>query len=90
MGPDPTKLDAVSPAKLASRADAPILLIYGKDDTVVPPYQSVAFAGALRSARKPVEVVTLDGEDHWLSRGETRSAMLKAAVAFVERYNPPR
>ncbi len=42
----------------------------------------------LPGAGKPVELVKLAGEDHWLSRGETRLAMLKAAVAFVEKHNP--
>ena len=46
-------------------------------------------AKALKSAGKPVELVELDGEDHWLSRGATRLAMLKAAVAFLEKNNPP-
>jgi dipeptidyl aminopeptidase/acylaminoacyl peptidase len=35
-----------------------------------------------------VELVTLAGEDHWLSRSETRLAMLEAAVRFIETHNP--
>jgi hypothetical protein len=31
----------------------------------------------------------LDGEDHWLSRGETRLKMLTGAVAFLEKNSPP-
>jgi dipeptidyl aminopeptidase/acylaminoacyl peptidase len=38
---------------------------------------------------KPVEFIKLEGEDHWLSRSETRLQMLKAVVAFVEKNNPP-
>ena len=30
----------------------------------------------------------MDNVDHWLSREATRTQMLKAAVAFVEKYNP--
>ena len=45
-------------------------------------------ADALKDAGKPHELVTLDGEDHWLSRSETRHRMLQAAVDFVERHNP--
>jgi dipeptidyl aminopeptidase/acylaminoacyl peptidase len=82
-------LDPISPARLADRADAPILLIHGKDDTVVPIDQSQIMERALRRAGKPVEFVTMDNEDHWLSREETRIAMLKSAVAFVEKYDPP-
>jgi dipeptidyl aminopeptidase/acylaminoacyl peptidase len=83
------RLNEISPSVLANRADAPILLIHGKDDTVVPLEQSETMESALRRAGKPVELVTMNNEDHWLSREETRVGMLKAAVAFVEKYNPP-
>jgi dipeptidyl aminopeptidase/acylaminoacyl peptidase len=82
--------DQVSPISFASHADAPILLIHGKDDTVVPFSQSQAMTAALKAAGKPVELVVLPGEDHWLSREETRVMMLKAAVAFVEKHDPPQ
>lgn len=84
-----SQLKPISPHEHADRADAPILLIHGKDDTVVPIEQSEDMASALRSAGKPVELVKLDDEDHWLSREKTRTEMLKAAVEFVEKYNPP-
>jgi dipeptidyl aminopeptidase/acylaminoacyl peptidase len=84
---DPT-LHALSPARLAARADAPILLIHGADDSVVPLFQSRKMEEALRKAGKPVEFVLLKGEDHWLSRDATRKAMLKAAVDFVEAHDP--
>ena len=80
---------AVSPARLADKADAPILLIHGKDDTVVPISQSDAMEKALLAAGKPVERLTLPGGDHWLLGEDARVAMLKSSVAFVEKYNPP-
>ena len=83
------ELDAVSPTRQAAKADAPILVIHGKDDTVVPYQQSADFVQAMRKAGKPVEFVTLNGEDHWLSRGATRLQMLQGAVSFVEKHNPP-
>lgn len=86
--PDDRALDDISPRNHAKDADAPILIVYGEKDTVVPPDQSKDMAAALRSAHKPVETVALEGEDHWLSRSETRLQMLKAVVEFVERYNP--
>ena len=85
---DPS-LHAYSPRRLAGRADAPILLINGKDDTVVSVDQSRLMADALRHAGKPVETLQLDQEDHWLSKAATRTQMLEASVAFVEKYNPP-
>ena len=82
-------LEEVSPRSLASRADAPILLIHGRDDTVVPFDHSDNMAHALRNAGKPHRLVVLREEDHWLSRGATRLQMLEEAVAFVEEHNPP-
>ncbi len=83
-------LASISPVILAEKTDAPVLLIHGKDDTVVPYDQSRVMADALKKAGKPHEFVTLPGEDHWLSRGETRLQMLQATVAFLERENPPQ
>lgn len=45
-------------------------------------------AEALRRAGKPVEFVELPGEDHWLSRSETRLQMLTETVRFLEAHNP--
>ena len=61
----------------------PVLLIHGADDTVVPFAQSKAMAAALNKAGHPATLVTLPGEDHWLSRGVTRTAMLRATVDFL-------
>lgn len=83
------ELNAVSPVKLAARADAPVLLIHGKEDTVVKIEQSRRMERALKAAGKPVELVVLEGEDHGLSGETTRIAMLQASVAFVLRHNPP-
>ena len=83
------KLDAISPARHADRASVPILLIHGRDDTVVPIGQSRRMEAALRTAGKAVTLVELNGEDHWLSRTETRQRMLAASVGFLETCNPP-
>ncbi len=80
--------DEVSPRRFAAKADAPVLLIHGRDDTVVPYSHSHKMADALKDSGKPYELVTLDGEDHWLSLSKTRLEMLEAAVGFVERHNP--
>ncbi len=87
VGDDHARQD-VSPAWHAEAADAPVLLIHGKDDTEVPVEQSRLMEKALEAKGKPVRLIELEGEDHWLSREETRLAMLRAAVGFVERYNP--
>ena len=80
--------DAVSPRRFAARADAPIMLIHGRDDIVVPYEQSAKMADALKDAGKPYRLVQLREEDHWLSRAATRLQMLEEAVAFVQQHNP--
>lgn len=82
-------LDARSPRQQASIADAPILLLHGFDDTVVPFEQSRLMADALQRAGKPHELIRLDGEDHWLSMTETRQRMLAETIRFLEQHNPP-
>jgi dipeptidyl aminopeptidase/acylaminoacyl peptidase len=82
-------LTAISPVARAAEASGPILLVHGRDDSVVPFEQSSIMADALRRAGKPVEFVALKGEDHWMSRGETRLQMLQAVIAFLEKNNPP-
>lgn len=81
-------LDALSPAMLAETVERPLLLIHGKDDTVVPIEQSRVMAEAMRRASKPVEFVEMPGEDHWLSRADTRLQMLRETVRFLEANNP--
>lgn len=80
--------DDVSPRRNAERADAPILLIHGREDTVVPYSHSTQMADKLKDAGKPYELVSLEGEDHWLSLSTTRRQMLTSAVGFVQKHNP--
>ena len=88
-GPNDPALDAISPIKHLDRVNVPILLIHGKDDTVVAFEQSEIMLKALQKAGKQVELVTLKKEDHWLSRSETRLLMLKSSMEFIEANNPP-
>lgn len=88
-GPTDKRLDEISPLKHADRATAPVLLIHGKEDSIVPYDQSEDMYKALNKLGKPVEFVTLNKEDHHLSRSETRLQMLTTSVAFLRKYNPP-
>jgi dipeptidyl aminopeptidase/acylaminoacyl peptidase len=88
-GPDDPALDEISPVKHVNAINVPVLLIHGKDDTVVPFEQSDVMYAALRNANKSVELVPLKGEDHWMSRSATRLQMLETSVAFLRAHNPP-
>jgi dipeptidyl aminopeptidase/acylaminoacyl peptidase len=87
--PSDPVLRQISPIHHVDSIKVPILLIHGKDDTVVPYDQSDDMYEALRHAKKGVEFVQLPNEDHWLSRGETRLQMLQTSVAFLRKNNPP-
>lgn len=82
------RLRDASPVNAADQIRAPVLLIHGDDDTVVPITQSERMERALKSAGKPVEFVRLKGEDHWLSSAETRIQMLTALDKFLATHMP--
>ena len=88
-GPNDPVLDTISPIKHLAAVNVPVLLIHGRDDTVVPFEQSSVMFDALRHDKKDVEFLTLQHEDHWLSRSETRLQMLQASVAFLRAHNSP-
>jgi dipeptidyl aminopeptidase/acylaminoacyl peptidase len=88
-GPKDPVLERISPSAHVDAVSVPILLIHGRDDTVVPFEQSELMFEALRRAGKDVELVTLNHEDHWMSRSETRLQMLEASVAFLRAHDPP-
>ncbi|HEY0683935.1 MAG TPA: S9 family peptidase [Steroidobacter sp.] len=81
---------AKSPARAADGIRAPILLLHASSDTVVPPEQARVMLKALESKRKPVKFVELPGEDHWLSRGESRIRVLTEMETFLAEHLAPR
>jgi dipeptidyl aminopeptidase/acylaminoacyl peptidase len=87
--PRDDRLDAISPARHADQASAPMLLIHGADDSLVPIAQSRDMARALGAAGKAVELVALPNADHWLLNETARIAMAKASLDFVLKHNPP-
>jgi dipeptidyl aminopeptidase/acylaminoacyl peptidase len=84
---DPTqdreRLLATSPARHAGNIKAPLLLIHGKDDTVVAHRHSLVMSDAMKSAGKPVELITIEGDDHWLSRASTSKRVLRELERFL-------
>lgn len=78
-----------SPRRAVDAIRAPILLIHGTDDTVVPPSQSRSMAKALQARNKPVKYVELQGEDHWLSHSATRIQFLKEIETFLAEHLKP-
>lgn len=81
---------ARSPARAAQAIRAPILLLHGSSDSVVPLDQAQVMIKALRSADKRHKFVELPGEDHWLSRSDSRIRVLTEMEAFLDEYLSPQ
>jgi dipeptidyl aminopeptidase/acylaminoacyl peptidase len=66
--PDPTTilsyLDASIVTKIPAIGKQPILVIYGEEDTEVPPRQSTEFASLAQVLDKNITLVSLPGEEH--------------------------
>lgn len=82
------KLKDISPINFAENFKAPVLLLHGIDDTVVPIRQSERMEKALRKAGKDVTLIKLKGEDHWLSTSTSRLETLQAMSDFLDLHNP--
>ena len=85
---DKTDLDDISPIAHADRVTIPVLLIHGKDDTVVEYEQSVRMDKALKSAGKSVDFISYAGQDHWETIQSSRIDMITHIVDFLNRHNP--
>jgi dipeptidyl aminopeptidase/acylaminoacyl peptidase len=82
MGPV-AHLRKVTPADLADRVRAPILIFHGINDSVVPIEQSRLMVNKLKGADKKFKYVELQGDDHWLSSARTRTQMLAEVEQFL-------
>jgi dipeptidyl aminopeptidase/acylaminoacyl peptidase len=80
-----------SPIHFADRIRAPVLLLQGLEDEVVPPSQAEEMAAALRRSGVPHTVLMFEGEQHGFRRAETIIRSLEAELSFygqVFRFEP--
>ena len=89
VGPLPEAADQYrerSPVERAGAITAPLLILQGSDDEVVPPAQSQAIADRVRAKGGEVELHLYDGERHGWSRPETVVDELRRTEAFLRRH----
>jgi len=82
---DKNYIETISPINQVSHVKAPILLIHGEYDKVVPFKQSQRMYDALKALGKHTVLVKLDKGDHYMSNGKNRMKALKAMDEFVKR-----
>ncbi|TQV66499.1 S9 family peptidase [Exilibacterium tricleocarpae] len=71
-----------SPYHLAKRIKAPVLLIAGEKDTVVPAIHSRKMYKRLKKLKKPVEYIELEDGEHW----HTNEAHELIVFTALERF----
>ena len=79
---------AASPMQHVNAIRAPVLLMHADQDTVVSIEQSRRMAAAMTKAGKPVEFVTIHGDDHYLMHSATRIQMADTLGAFLAKNLP--
>jgi dipeptidyl aminopeptidase/acylaminoacyl peptidase len=86
VGPYPADRDVYvdrSPIHHVDELSAPILLLQGLEDLVVPPNQAEEMAAAARAKGLPVALLMFEGEGHGFRRAETIVASYEAQVSFL-------
>ena len=80
-----------SPINHVDSITAPLIVLQGSEDAIVPPDQSSAIVAALESKGVPVAYLLFEGEQHGFRRAETIVAALESELAFFGRvlgFNP--
>ncbi|MFT4925342.1 MAG: dipeptidyl aminopeptidase/acylaminoacyl peptidase [Phenylobacterium sp.] len=84
---DDKMLNKYSPVMQISDKTAPILLIHGEKDTVVPSRQSRRMYKALKKLKNHQhQFIELDNGDHWFTYGESRHVFLEKSNTFIRKH----
>lgn len=88
VGPFPAAkdvYDARSPINHVDRLSAPMIVLQGDEDEIVPPNQSEMIVDALRAKGVDVEYLLFEGEQHGFRSADNIVAALEAELAFFGR-----
>jgi dipeptidyl aminopeptidase/acylaminoacyl peptidase len=88
IGPYPERADlyrARSPIHHLDGFNAPLLLLQGQDDPIVPPNQSEMIFAALRARGIPTAYIAFEGESHGFRKADNQIHALQAEHAFYAR-----
>lgn len=88
VGPYPQDRDTYvdrSPIHHLEGLEAPMLILQGTDDRVVPPSQAEAMADAVRAKQLPVALVMFEGEAHGFRGLAARRKALESELSFYSQ-----
>ena len=80
-------LEQISPINHVKKIKAPVLLIHGQYDKIVPSSQSEDMADEMEDNNKLVTYIKLEKGDHHLSRAENRMKAMRAIDEFIKKHN---
>lgn len=86
FGADAAQLRETSPRRLAELITAPVLLVHGDKDRVVPVDHSRLMRNALKKEDKQFEYIEFDEGDHYLSKAEHRLEFFQAMDSFLAKH----
>jgi len=75
-----------SPIFHADKVKTPLLLTHGASDTNVPPGESESFYTSLKLVGAPVELLTVEGEDHHILDHAKRVVWSRSILAWFDRW----
>ena len=83
---DEQRLKEISPITFADRIAAPVLIIQGKGDRIVPARQSRKMIAALERAGRKPETLFFEREGHDIRHEKERIEYFKAVEAFLAKH----
>lgn len=70
----------------ADKINTPLLLLHGTADTNVPIGESIQLFNALKILGKPVELITVEGEDHFVMDFDKRQLWQNTIMAWFAKW----
>src|SRR5262245_12096643 len=81
-----SKTPDYSPLLHVKSTNAPILLIHGDKDLLVPIEHSLKMIDALKKEKVPSELITIEGAAHGFSQKQSKETVVPAMVGWFEKY----
>ncbi|NJM55218.1 MAG: prolyl oligopeptidase family serine peptidase, partial [Verrucomicrobiae bacterium] len=82
------KADKASPITYVSKGDAPILIVHGDEDPLVPLQQSADFLAKLKKAGVDAELHVVKGAGHGFQGAQGTEANLKVEAFLIRMLKP--
>ncbi len=82
-------LASISPVSFADRIKAPVFIVQGKDDRIVPPKQARKMVSALEKSGNKPQVLYFSNEGHNFKHQKNRTKLYAEIETFLARHLAP-